>query len=357
MNRPGPARTGHDREEYLCVDHFISNLIGARGLATALELGLIDRLQQAESMGMDSLRQELRLEPRAFEFLLDLLRINQVVEGGQGGVRLTGQFRSALRFRDLLEAKLAFAQFVLRDFTEDFTSAITDPDRFFQNSRVLDLFSYGRCLDLSPQNISHTRRWVRITSCLTRYEAGACMRHYDFSRHRRLLDVGGNSGEMALQICRKVPGATATVFDLPVVCEIGKAHVRGEPEAKRIGFVSGNALTDELPGGFDLVLFKSMLHDWPEEAARRLISKAALSLDAGGTLLVFERAPIVVGGSCPDFSMIPFLLFFRSFRSPAVYEDELKHLGFDPIRIQTVRLETDFSLLTATRRICNTLAL
>lgn len=351
MNRPRTARMDQDREEYLCVDLFLSDLIGARVLATAFELGLVDRLQQTPAMDMDSLRQGLLLEPRPFAFLLGLLRLHRVVEEENGSVSLTREFRSALRFRDLLEAKLAFAQFVLRDFTEDFTSAIADPDRFFQHSRVLDLFSYGKCFDLSPQNISRAERWVRITTCLTRYESAACMKHHDFSGYRRILDIGGNSGEMALQICRKVPEARATVFDLPVVCEIGKAHVRGEPEEKRIGFVGGNALTDELPRGFDLVLFKSMLHDWPEEAARRLISKAAQALDCGGTLLVFERAPIMVGGSDVGFSMIPFLLFFRSFRSPAVYEHELRNLGFDPVRIQTIRLETEFSLLTATKRV------
>jgi hypothetical protein len=51
------------------------------------------------------------------------------------------------------------------------------------------------------------------------------------------------------------------------------------------------------------------------------------------------------------YSMIPFLLFFRSFRSPLVYEDQFKKLGYQDIEIQKIDLEMPFFLLTATRRI------
>lgn len=345
----GRRWSGH--AEYLCVDLFISTLTKARALSTALELGLIDLLQEKGSLQTNSLGEELHLEPRAFDLLLGLLRANRVVEENDGRMSLTEDFQSALCYRDLLEAKLDFAFWVLRDFTEGFTLAIADPDRFFQQSRVLDLFSYGRCFELTQENYSSTKRWVRLTSCLTRYESRTCMRHYDFSRHNRILDVGGNSGEMALQICRRFPHARATVFDLPVVCEVGKAHVKGEPEENRIGFISGNALADDLPHGFDLVIFKSMLHDWPDDAATRLISKAAEALEPGGTLLVFERAPIVVRYFDLPFSMVPFLLFFHSFRSPELYENELKRLGFESIRVQIISLETEFFLLTGTKKI------
>src|SRR6267378_1789217 len=105
---------------------------------------------------------------------------------------------------------------------------------------------------------------MRITTSLTRYEARACLRHHDFGRYARMLDIGGNSGEFALEICKAHPSVQATVVDLPVVCDIGREHVRREPEATRITFVEANALEDRLPEGFDVVTFKSMLHDWPD---------------------------------------------------------------------------------------------
>ncbi len=65
-----------------------------------------------------------------------------------------------------------------------------------------------------------------------------------------MLDVGGNSGEFVLQICRKNPAILATVFDLPLVCEIGLEHIQPQPEADRITFVKGNAVYDNLPTGY-----------------------------------------------------------------------------------------------------------
>src|ERR1051326_4168968 len=132
----------------------------------------------------------------------------------------------------------------------------------------------SRCFDRSSESYEMTRRWMRFTTALTRYEARVCVKRYDFGRHRRMLDVGGNSGEFLLQVCRAHSELSATVFDLPLVCDIGQEHVSSHPESSRINFRRGNALVDALPGGIDLVSFKSMLHDWPENEARRLMQRA-----------------------------------------------------------------------------------
>jgi SAM-dependent methyltransferase len=128
---------------------------------------------------------------------------------------------------------------------------------------------------------------------------------------------------------------------------VGREHLRSEPEAERISFIKGNALSDELPKDFDLISFKSMLHDWPENEAKQLITRASQSLQPGGTLLIFERGPVEVGETPLPYSMIPFLLFFRSFRPPTVYRDQLETLGFQDIEIQRIDLEMPFYLVAA----------
>jgi hypothetical protein len=143
----------------------------------------------------------------------------------------------------------------------------------------------------------------------------------------------------------------ATVFDLPLVCDIGLEHLRSEPEADRIRFIKGNALIDELPKGFDLITFKSMLHDWPDEEAKQFITRASQSLESGGTLLIFERGPFELRGMGFPHSIIPFLVFFHSFRSPVIYEERLRNLGFQDIKVQKIILESPFYLVTATKEI------
>jgi len=333
--------------DFLCVDSFMKTVVDARALATAFELRLIDYLGENQPSTVDDLKGGFPGDGRGLQLLLDLLMASQVIEESNGKISLSRVFVEALRFRDLLEAKLEFANVVAPDFTDLFTALISNPDQFGHSARIFQLFSYGRCFEYSPENYELTKRWVRITTALTKYEAQVCLKYHDFSQYRRILDIGGNSGEFVLRICKNHPSIHAAVFDLPLVCEVGLEHVRSEPEADRISFIRGNALTDVLPKGFDLIAFKSMLHDWPENETKQFIAKASQSLQPGGTLLIFERGPIKVSETALPYSMIPFLLFFRSFRAPTVYREQLETLGLQDIEIQRIDLEMPFYLVTA----------
>ena len=74
---------------------------------------------------------------------------------------------------------------------------------------------------------------------------------------------------------------------------------------------------------------------------------AAEALEPGGTLLIFERAPLDFSDGPPPLSLLPILLFARSYRSPSVYEQQLESLGFEDIEVRDMQLETPFFLLTA----------
>jgi len=337
--------------DYLRVDKFLMTLIDARALGAAFETGFIDYLNENRHSNLHDLKIRFEWDDQGLRLLINLLKANKVIEEQDGEIRLSEEFRKALPYVDLLKAKLEFADIVIRDFTDLFTFLVSDPDQFNRNARVFDLFGYNRCLDFTPENYELTRRWMTITTSLTKYESPVCMEYYNFAPHHRILDIGGNSGEFALQICRRYPEISATIFDLPLVCDIGEEHVRSEPEAGRIEFVKGNALKDILPAGFDLIIFKSMLHDWPEKEARQLIVGAAQSLDPGGTLLIFERGPLEFMEKAVPYSILPFLLFFRSFRTPMVYENQLMELGFFDIRVQKIYLEMPFFLVTAKKGI------
>jgi hypothetical protein len=335
---------------FLAVDDFVRDLVSARALSTAFETGLIDALM-AQPRAAAQLSAALKFDPRGLRLLLDLLTANNVVEqrpDGADGVALTAAFRDALAYRDLLEAKLDFVNLVAPDLFERFTALLNDPAGFQRDSSIFNLFGYQHSVEQTPENYRRTQAWVRFTTALTRYEAQACLRYHDFSRARRMFDVGGNSGEFVLQICRAHPELHATVFDLPVVCDVGADHVRGQPEASRISFVRGNALKGPLPAGFDVVSFKSMLHDWPEMEAKRFLTRASQALDPGGTLLIFERAPLEGFTTPLPYSLIPMLLFFRSFRAAAFYQEHLEAIGFRDVKVQTVPLEMPFFLVTAT---------
>jgi O-methyltransferase domain len=337
--------------DYLCVDGFLKTLVDARALKTAFELKLVDRLQAASPapVAIGSLVTDTGADPQGLRFLLQMLGANRVVVPHGDAVALHPAFVAALRYRALLEAKIDHSAFMVADLANLFSALVVNPARFTRFARVFQLFDPVRCLEATHDNHQHVRRWVRLTSALTHHEAPVCLALHDFSLHRRMLDVGGNSGEFALQACRRHAGLSAAVLDLPVVCDVGLAHVLDEPEAARIAFFKADLRHDDLPDGHDLISFKSMLHDWPAAQACAFLAKAAGAVEPGGTLLIFERGPLEVGEAVPGHSALPQLMSFRSYRSPDLYLQQLHALGMVDLRCLHLRLDTPFFLVTARR--------
>jgi SAM-dependent methyltransferase len=344
--------TSPDRDAeraYLCVDDFLGEVAGTRALHSAFELGVIDLLLDRPACDAPAIAAKSRLDDRGLGLLLGLLEGSGAVERHDSRWMLSARFREALAYRDLMEAKLDFCALVAGDFSGLFTLLLTDPAAFFERSQLFRLFSYDRCFDATPGNLATTARWVRITTALTRYEAPACISRFDFARHARMLDVGGNSGEFALQACRANATLRATVRDLPLVCDLGEKHVRGAPEGTRVSFSRVEREGAPLPDGYDLVTFKSMLHDWPEDAMRQFLAQAYRSLEPGGRVLIYERRRFDPAGRKVPYAMLPLLLFFRSYREPGDYERALRAAGFREIRSESVELDMPFMVVSASR--------
>ena len=332
---------------YLQVDAFIKTMLDASALWTAFDIGMIDYLVSRQLATSRALEEQLKISPTAMTLLLGLLISNNVIESSNTGIKLTPSFIRILKYRDLLEVQLVACLMAARDLMNHFKAFIGNPEEFKQKSRFFRWFDYSRCFEENSENRRITERWMRITTTLTKYESRVCMKYHDFSRYRHMMDIGGNSGEFVLRICRKHPHLSATVVDLPLVCDIGRKHIAAHPESNRIRFVEKDALRDDLPKNVDLVTFKSMLHDWPEDAARHLIKRGAISVKPGGVLLIFERGPIETGETPLPYSSMPFLIFSHFYRSSRIYETILESLGCQDITTQQIDLGWPFFLISA----------
>jgi hypothetical protein len=335
-----------DNIDFLRVDSFLKTELAAGALRAAFDMGLIDRLCAGPAHS-DT------LPPREIEaksLLLGMLAANHVVVAGPTQIKLTDNFQAVLPFRDLLEAKLAFTAIVAEDVRNLLPQLLGDLPAFMAKSKTFELFRYDRCFEDTAENVAHAREWIRFTTALTRYEAQSFLALADLTDVRRMMDLGGNSGEFALRLCRAYPQLAATVFDLPVVCTIGRDHIDGAPEAGRITFQPGDMRRDALPRNLDLVTFKSVLHDWPEADALRLLARARESVRIGGRLAVFERGRFTLPPEGPVYSMLPNLVFFHFYRSPEFYLRALQNLGFADISIETVELDMKFHLISGVRR-------
>lgn len=105
----------------------------------------------------------------------------------------------------------------------------------------------------------------------------------------RWLDVGGGDGTLALGVLDAVPSVSADVFNLPSTGELVMERARKSPHEGRLRVVPGDFFADELPGGYDVVSFVRVLHDWDESRARTLLAKGVRALAPGGRLVICEE--------------------------------------------------------------------
>ncbi len=99
-----------------------------------------------------------------------------------------------------------------------------------------------------------------------------------------LLDVGGASGTWTLAFLRAVPGARATVFDLPHAIKQARQRIAGTELAGRIELVGGDFHTDDLPRGADFAWVSAITHQHSREQNRRLFAKVHAALEPGGRI-------------------------------------------------------------------------
>lgn len=111
---------------------------------------------------------------------------------------------------------------------------------------------------------------------------------FDLSGFRRLVDLGGGTGHLAIAACERYAELRAAVFDLPRVMPIAREEVAQSAAHSRVEILEGDFFDHDLPAA-DIYAVCRVLHDWSEEKIGMLLRRVYAALPAGGALLVAER--------------------------------------------------------------------
>ena len=114
------------------------------------------------------------------------------------------------------------------------------------------------------------------------------MKVYDFGRFARVLDLGGGYGGVLAELLRAHPDQTGAVFDLDFLDGGATAYLERAGVAGRARFMGGSFF-ESVPGGFDLILMKYIIHDWGDEEAHAILAQARASADGGAVLVLLEQ--------------------------------------------------------------------
>jgi len=131
----------------------------------------------------------------------------------------------------------------------------------------------------------------------TSVSARAIVEAYDFSKVRRIVDVGGGDGTLLASLLRANPSTTGVVFDLPNVVEGARARFDRSAIA-RAEFTGGNFFTG-VPGGADLYMMKFILHDWNDDDCQKILVNVRRAVSSTSRLLVAEDLVCGPNEPCP----------------------------------------------------------
>jgi hypothetical protein len=126
--------------------------------------------------------------------------------------------------------------------------------------------------------------------------AGRLVDSYDFSRFSTIADLGGGDGTLLATILPRYPGLRGVLFDLPHVIASAPNTLAAAGVSDRCEVVGGSFF-DEVPGGADAYVLKSILHDWDDDSSVRILRRVREAAQAGAALLIVER---VVGDTDPS---------------------------------------------------------
>src|SRR4029450_2051441 len=89
----------------------------------------------------------------------------------------------------------------------------------------------------------------RAMGNLSALAAQGTVHHYDFSRARHIVDIGGAHGDLLLTILQAYPHARGIVFDLPHVADAARQAITAQGYAGRCEAVGGDFFQAVPPGG------------------------------------------------------------------------------------------------------------
>ena len=119
-------------------------------------------------------------------------------------------------------------------------------------------------------------------------QAAGLLEVYDFSRHRRILDVAGGTGTFLKSILERYPVAEGTLFELPQAAAVARTKLRGTPLERRIRIVEGDFFKDPLPKDHDALIVANVVHVLDHAQNERLFHHMRACATPGARLLLVD---------------------------------------------------------------------
>ncbi len=257
----------------------------SKAMFAAVSLGVFDFLERAPG-NLSGIATQLRVEPDPLERLLNscvslkLLRRNGALYENEP-VASTYLCRSS---KQALTGYILYSNDVLFQMWSHLEDAVRDGTPRWKQTFGIE----GGIFDHFFRTEEAKQTFVQGMHGLGLLSSPKVVGAFDLSRFRRLVDLGGATGHLAIAACERYPQLQAVVFDLPQVIDSARAQIGQSNVAKRVSVAGGDFFRDTFPEA-DLFAMSRIVHDWSEEKIDPLLRKIHDRLPAGGGLLLAEK--------------------------------------------------------------------
>lgn len=281
--------------------------ISFQALRCAMKLGIFDELDKKEGQTIEELSASLHLEQyplnvliRALEFLKLVINVDLHYYNHPLNTMSFLKKHNDIFYSDTL---LDFMHHVIGpacSFLEE--SVTTNKSHGLYNLYGKDCNFYEsiskdktriQYFDAFMKNITN-RNKDRVTS------------DSFFSKQKKVLDVGGSTGNIAISLAKHHSELEVTVLDFPEILKIASEKFRDLGLENRLYTCMGDPL-NELPSGHDCIIFFHFFDIFSPEDNQRLLKNAFSALPSGGSIGIFTPVTHELK-SCPNDLLGPYFL-------------------------------------------------
>ena len=173
---------------------------------------------------------------------------------------------------------------------------------------------------------------------------------FDFSSCRRLLDVGGGSGGVAIAAAEACPRLTATVLDLPEVVAVTRRFIRQANATDRVRTLALDVTREPVQEEFDAAVAKAFVQTLAPDQAGRALSHIGAALRPGGSIYILGSGILDDSRCSPPEAAIFNIVFLNIYRGGRAYTESeyrtwLVQAGFEDVH--RTRQPNGSSIITA----------
>ena len=269
-------------DERATLLRMITGHIRTHSLYVVAKLGVVDRIPQGETAHVDKIARAVGANADALYRVLRLLageglfseaapRVFAVTDLGE----LMRDGESSARYLALMHGGQTMELF--QDMLESVRTGTPVP-----------LLRYGKTRwELLAEDPEQAEIFNRAMRARAPALAAAAL-SVSWSEVRTVVDVGGGTGGVLFPLLTAESHLQGSLFDLPQVEAEARSAIEAAGVGDRCEFASGSFF-ENVPAGADVYVLSNILHDWDDDASRRILASCRRAARADSRLVVLEN--------------------------------------------------------------------